>query len=358
MKPFKATFLIVEDNNCPLYKSDDIITLTEKVISFPNGKDCCLILVREMTELLFQFLSERDAGNSPDLSMEYTCSGCDRLIKFVRTTNAQTPSQIISEDPAVISEKESTLLTAKEQKLFDTIVNNPLLRAIPPEELKNNLDYFKTIIVKKGSLLIKKGYPNSHLFILLSGSVIVEDGAVPIARLGLGELCGEMSYFGNNIATTSVRTLENSKLLAINGKDFGKLIKLSDSVNSFMVRLLAKRLSHANTARANDFDLSMQGRINDMAPVELMQIFHMHQKTGILSLELPRGPGQISFVEGAIVVADYDGKNGQDAVFAIIAERDGVYSFTAGLPPQVQEKPAIGDFMMLLMEGVKRADEK
>ncbi len=349
MKPYKTIFRIVEDNNCPLYTLEDVFTLTEKAISFSDGKVCCLILVREVTELLFKFLGEEQANISPDLSIQYTCSGCAGLIKFVR---------VPSDDTAVEGTTGFPVLSDKQQKLFDTVANYPLLKAIPANHLRKHFGCFRTIVVKKGSLLIKKNHPNNHLFILLSGSIVVEDSGVPIARLGVGEVCGEMSYFGNNIASTSVRTVENSKILVIKGDDFGKLIKQSNSVHSFMVKLLAKRLSNANSERAGDFDFSMQGRINEMPPVELLQIFHMHQKTGVLSLELPRGPGQLCFLEGAIVVAKYDDKTGQDAVFAIIAERDGVYSFITGLPSKVKKDSAIGDFMMLLMEGVKRADEE
>ena len=124
-----------------------------------------------------------------------------------------------------------------------------------------------------------------------------------------------------------------------------------------MVRLLANRLANANSVRVSDFDFSMQGRINEMTPAELLQIFHMHQKTGVLSFDLPKGPGSVSFLDGAIVVADYAGKTGQEAVFAILAEKEGIYNFSNGLPSKTMSETAIGDFMALLMEGVKRSDE-
>ena len=37
--------------------------------------------------------------------------------------------------------------------------------------------------------------------------------------------------------------------------------------------------------------------------------------------------------------------------------KEGVYRFTVGLSPQEMKTAEIGDFMMLLMEGVKRVDE-
>lgn len=344
MKALRVVFQIVEDNNCPLYELEEVFILTEKSLAFPEGKESCLILVREVTQLLFQLLGENGAS---DFSKKYTCSGCTGLIKF-----QQVPGENVNQG----SYTES-LLTGKEQKLFDKIRDYPLLKAIPANHLKKFINCFQAKIIKEKNYLIEKGQLNEHLYILLSGEVMVEDGDVPITNLGEGELCGEMSYFGDNIASTSVRALVDTKVLAISGKDFNKLIKKSNAVQVHMAKLLAERLSKANSIRAKDFESCMQGRLNEMVPAELLQVFHMHQKTGVLSLELPKGKGRVSFLEGSIVVASYAGKRGQDAVFAILVERDGVYNFTSGLPAQEMKETAIGDFMMLLMEGVKRVDE-
>ena len=344
MKSFRAVFQIIEDNNCPLYTLEDIFVLSEKSIAFPEAKESCLILVRELTQLLFQMLSE---SGPPNLTKKYTCSGCTGLIKF----------QQLQDDNGQLGSNASALLSEKEQILFDKVHNYPLLKSIPPNHLKKFLSCFRGKIVKAGGLLISKGELNEFLFLLLSGKVVVEDGNVPITQLGEGEICGEMSYFGDSVAGTSVRALEDTKVLAISGKDFSKLINKSNAVQMYMGKLLAERLSKANAVRANDFEACMQGRINDMVPAELLQVFHMHQKTGVLKLELPKGKGRISFLEGSIVVANYAGKKGQDAVFAVLAEREGVYNFTVGLPEKEMQASAIGDFMMLLMEGVKRFDE-
>lgn len=345
MKPFRAVFQIVEDNNCPLYELDDLFILTEKSVCFPEEKESCLILVRELTQLLFQLIGKTD---DPDFIKKHTCSGCTGLIKF---------RQVHDDGAEAGSEKES-LLSEKEQRLFDKIHNYALLRAIPANHLKKFINCFKGKLIRKNEYLITKDQVNEYLYLIISGEVVVEDGSVPITRLIEGDLCGEMSYLGDSIASSSVRGVEDTKVLAIHGEDFSRLIKKSDSVQMHMARLLAQRLSRANSVRKVEFESCMQGRINEMAPAELLQVFHMHQKTGVLSLELPSGKGRIVFSEGGIVAADYDSKNGQSAVFAILREREGVYNFTSGLPDDSKGKSVIGDFMMLLMEGVKQVDEE
>lgn len=349
MKPFKAVFQIIENNNCQIYDKQEFFTLTDKAVSVPDGKVCCLILIREMTQLLFQLLKEEGKKGGPDLSKEYTCSGCSGIIKF-----RQISTDEFEDEDSVIP----LLITDEEQRLFDKIVKYPLLKDIPANHLKDFIGCFKVIKLRAGSLLIEKGQPIKYLFILLSGHLIVEDEGIRIATLNEGEVCGEMSYFGDNTASTSVRTLEDTEILRISGEDFGKLIKVSGSVHDYMVRILARRLANANSVRVSDFDFSMHGRVNEMTPAELLQIFHMQQKTGVLSLELPHGPGRVSFRDGSIVVADYAGRGGQDAVFAILAEKEGIYNFSNGLPSESMDRPPIGDFMMLLMEGVRRSDEQ
>ncbi len=345
MKSFKASFQIVEENNCPLYVVDDLFILTEKSVYFPGGKESCLILIRELTQLLFELIGTAD---EPDLLKQYTCSGCTGLIKFKQIQDQRDGVSIV----------HNALLSEKEQRLLDRITRYPLLQSIPTNKLSEFIPCFRGKIIKKGDFLIRKGELNRYLYLLLSGEVQVEDGDVPLTRLGEGEVCGEMSYFGDSIAGASVKGLTETRVLAIRGDDFGRLISSSSDVQRYMAELLAKRLSQANAIRTSDFEFSMLGHLDEMAPAELFQVFHMHQKTGVLRMGLPGGDAKVVFCDGAIVEGSYSGRDGQDAVFKILQEREGVYNFVAGVSDEEREKPPIGDFMMLLMEGVKRDDER
>ena len=349
MKNFKALFQVVDNHNCQLYDKNEFFILTEKAVTVPDGKPCCLILIREMTQLLFELIQQEESGSLEDHTKGYTCSGCNGIIKFV---------QVSTDENELEGDTLPLIITDDEQRLLNKIASYPLLKDIPTNRLKEFISCFKVVKLRSGTFLIEKGQPIKRIFIPLSGSLGVEDEGVRIATLAEGEVCGEMSYFGDNIASSSVRTLEDSEVMSISGEDFGKLIKASDAVHDNMVRILAKRLANANSVRVSDFDVSMQGRVNEMTPAELLQIFHMHQKTGVLNLDLPNGTSRLSFLDGAIVAAEYAGKKGRDAVYAVLAETEGVYNFVNGLPPQEMEQPPIGDFMMLLMEGIKRTDEE
>lgn len=101
----------------------------------------------------------------------------------------------------------------------------------------------------------------------------------------------------------------------------------------------------------------VSGSLEEISLSELLQFFHMHQKTGKLFLEVPEGTARIAFREGAIIGARYGEKEDKDAIFSIIGENRGKFSFVSGIPESLMEVDDIGDFMMILLEGLKRLDE-
>jgi CRP/FNR family transcriptional regulator, cyclic AMP receptor protein len=347
MKSLQVNFEIIEGNRCPFYKVGEQLILSDKSLSCPENKTTCLILVREMTQLLFKFL----ATNPDDLIAEkpvFNCSGCTGLIKFV---------PISTSDVVTKAEIEPVVFGSREREILEKIRVFPLIQVIPDDELKEFIGRCQQKSVREGALLIHKGEANSSLYFIISGQVLVIDGPVVITTLGPGEICGEMSYLGGEVAGASVRALCDTEVLVVSNEDFNYLLDKLPAVQMFMARLLAKRLTRVNKARAEDFSSCMQGRLQDMAPAELFQVFHMNSKTGVLFLDLPHGPGKISFREGCIINAHYQGHENEEAIFAMLGEHEGTYRFTIGLSPQEMKAAEVGDFMKLLMEGIKRVDD-
>ncbi len=347
MKSFQLIFEIIEGNHCPFYKVGEKFILSEKAFSCPGNKETCLILVREMTQLLFKFLAAGDASLTTEKPV-FNCSGCTGLIKFIPVSTSETQ----------ITEPERDMgLGFRELELMEKIQLFPLIQAIPDDELKGFIGRCKQESVREGTFLIHKGEPNFYLYMIISGQVLVVDGAVCITMLGPGEICGEMSCLGSDVAAASVKALCATEVLAVASADFDLLFDKLPSLQIFMARSLAQRLTRVNRARAEEFASCMQGKLHDMAPAELLQVFHMHSKTGVLSLDLPQGPGKVSFREGCIINAYYQGEENEEAIFALLREHEGTYRFTLGLSPQEMKAAEIGNFMKLLMEGIKRVDD-
>ena len=101
----------------------------------------------------------------------------------------------------------------------------------------------------------------------------------------------------------------------------------------------------------------VSGQLSEISPSELMQFFHMHQKTGKLVMDVATGVGRVAFREGAVIGAKYMEYEDKDAFFALLREHHGRFSFVNGIPDALLEVDNIGDFMMILMEGIKMMDE-
>lgn len=349
MKNFSALFTIIEEKNCPLYETGEGIILSEKTIVCPKGKEVCLILVRDMTQILFQMLAATEKPGDAQKHI-YNCSGCTGLIKFqLQDKHSKTKLNVqgsdVQVDPAL-------------QVLAEQMNSAELFKNFSENELYEIMTHFKVIDFVQDGLIIKKGELNLNLYVIVAGELVVEDDGVPLATLKKGELCGEMSYLGADVAVSSVRVRKNTKVLAIGGDAFGEIMGDNNYVQNYMAQLLARRLRKTNAARTRDFESCMSGRIDQIPPAELLQIFHMHQKTGVLTLQLPEGEAKVSFREGCIINAKYGSAASEEAIFAMLAEKQGVYRFTTGLSVGEMEAAEIGDFMMLLMEGVKRVDEE
>ncbi len=83
----------------------------------------------------------------------------------------------------------------------------------------------------------------------------------------------------------------------------------------------------------------------------------MHQKTGKLLLDIPSGTVRVAFRDGEIIGARYGDHEDKDAIFSILGEKKGVFRFVSGIPDSLMEVDSLGDFMMILMDGLKRLDE-
>lgn len=350
MKTFKALFEIAEEINCPLYAKGDQMTLTEKTFSCPEGKEVCLILVRDMTQLLFVMLKQRSKEGEKVPNQLFGCSGCTGLIKFRQISEEAAK-------PGEDSEKVAARMQAAMQEIHGRVMDCAFLRALPSQRIAEILQNFEELSVSSGSVVVRQGEPNPNLYLIMEGEFVIEISDQMIATLGAGEIFGEMSYLGIGDAVATVRARKDSLVLAINSEDFGQLVDSATSVQLFMAKLLAERLQQINIARARDFDSCMSGRLDQVVPAELFQVFHMHQKTGVLKMQLSHGEARVSFREGCIINAQYGSRQNEAAIFAMLAEKHGLYRFTTGLSPQEMKAAEIGDFMALLMEGVKRVDE-
>jgi len=299
MNHLKLYFKITVDNNCPLYEEGELLTLSAKALVCPENKATCLILVREMTNLLFELL-DTDSEQSVKEKKIYSCSGCTGLIKFnCISEEAARQDGLSAPEPPLDSENE---------ELLSEIRDFPIIQAVSESDLSYIVRCFRKEYLPADSTIITKGQNCLYLYLVLSGTIVVSDRSLVIASLRPGDICGEMSYLGGDVAGADVRTTTAAEVLSISGDAFSKLLDRIPNLQLFMAKILVQRLTESNARHFDTFDACMSGWIREMPPAELFQIFHMNRKTGVLALTLPEGEAKVSFREGCVINAQYGGR--------------------------------------------------
>jgi len=352
MNSFIAVFKIIEDKNCPLYELSDILQLSDKALVPPPGKPVCLILAREMTELLFSLIAQK--GGEPDFDKLYSCSGCSGLIKFKRQSGeVKNQEEAASPMSLIIGTAPDLPLD-----LMDGLEEMAIFQHVEKGNFSNTLSYFSYNKFASGEELYRKGEEGRNVNIILSGKVAVIDGNLTLAILGRGEVLGEMSQLASQAVCATVKALEETEVLSVGGDDLKRVMTDNPSLYLYLLQLLTGRLTKTNAARLQEVASAMSGSLSEMPQVEIFQALNMNAKTGVLTLEFPEETATISFREGELVSVRYAGKENQEAFNNIVAQKTiGRFSFSSRLPDHDVEAEELGDFMKLLMDALRKVDE-
>jgi CRP-like cAMP-binding protein len=90
-----------------------------------------------------------------------------------------------------------------------------ILGELQDSDLQWLLDSGRSLRVAGGAHLIREGVPLSELFIVVEGRLAVTKGTRELARLGVGEVVGEMSMIDSHLPSATVRAEQESVVFAI-----------------------------------------------------------------------------------------------------------------------------------------------
>jgi hypothetical protein len=111
----------------------------------------------------------------------------------------------------------------------------------------------------------------------------------------------------------------------------------------------------ATILRALDRRDSFTGNLSELSAIDVIQMLCIARKTTSLRLSEGSSSGVILIENGEIVHAIWDKVVGEDAFFAMMAVKNGLF-YTSPLPPDI-ERTIKGDWQYLLIEGLRRLDE-
>ncbi|UCD81919.1 MAG: cyclic nucleotide-binding domain-containing protein, partial [Desulfobacterales bacterium] len=234
-----------------------------------------------------------------------------------------------------------------------------IFESVDEFNLRDIVSLLKIKKYPKGAIVLKKGAPAQNFYILLSGMAdVLDDNGVCLSRLSKSDVFGEMSLISGEPVGATIKVVETATIVVIEGCDFKEILKKFPSVQMYLARILTKRLAESNVQRAEEKTAGMSGALSQMSAIELLQALDLSQKTGRLILTLPKGSAQLLLKRGDLIWADYCNKVGKEAVFEILKESEGRFTFSPNLPEDKLDAPKIGPILEILLDASRMIDEE
>lgn len=98
-----------------------------------------------------------------------------------------------------------------------------------------------------------------------------------------------------------------------------------------------------------------RGDLQQVSVPDLLQLLSMNRRTGTLTIVTGTGQGELRIADGEVVDAVFRRVEGTKALFRLLAESDGSFSFVTGTPTALRR--VTEPTRMLLLEGLRHIDE-
>ena len=359
MSSTEIAFRVVNETNCPFYMADDEFKLSGNalfleldkeqtfisttIVRFPGDRTACSILIGDLTNVLVQY---KNIDKIPPIEME--CSGCSGFVRVEIGNKNRFTLNSITES---VSEKNDLIACL--------LSNFSIFESVDEFSLRYIVPLLKIQRYPRGSIILRKGAASKNLYILLSGTAeVLDDSGVCLSRLSKCDVFGEMSLISGDPVGATIKVAEPAGIVTIQGSDFKDIVKKFPSIQMYLSRLLTKRLAASNAQRTEINISGMSGDLSQMSATELLQALELSQKSGKLTLTLPQGSAQLLMKRGNLIRAEYCNKAGKEAVFEILKEREGRFTYSPELPEDQLDAPKIGSLMEILLDASRMIDEE
>jgi CRP-like cAMP-binding protein len=152
-------------------------------------------------------------------------------------------NRLSAEVPAVAERIEKF---ARERVLKNLLATSPLFKPFDHKQQMDLLERFEGHQVEPGTVLIREGDVGKGLFVILLGQVeVVRSDASgreqTVARLGAGDLFGEMSLLGEKVTNATVRALSATTILFLGRDYFRRLVDALPTLRKYFEELAKQR---------------------------------------------------------------------------------------------------------------------
>ena len=126
----------------------------------------------------------------------------------------------------------------------------PLFAGCTTKDLEQIVSLLDEVDLPAGKVLAREGDLGHEFFIVVEGSLGVEEGGQARPSLGPGDFAGEIALLDGGRRTATVTVAENARLLVLATREFHTLLGRSDTIRSEVLRALGERLRRLAGAEA------------------------------------------------------------------------------------------------------------
>jgi hypothetical protein len=130
-----------------------------------------------------------------------------------------------------------------------------------------------------------------------------------------------------------------------------------DELDASEVEDIARRMlvlpGRASSAVTESGDV--RGNLQQIGILDLLQLLGMNRRSGSLSITTQAGAGEVRLADGEIVDAVYRRLEGEKALYRLLGETEGVFSFASGAAQSLRR--IVLPTRTLLLEGMRQIDE-
>jgi CRP-like cAMP-binding protein len=170
---------------------------------------------------------------------------------------------------------------AQERLLSNLMASAELFKPLDRRQRLDLMRRFVAVDTEPGGVLIHEGEPGRGLHVILRGEVVVEKVRGPhrteLARLGPGELFGEISLLSEELTTATVRVSERCTTLFLSRDYFERLIEAVPDIRNHLEQLGENRMMDMHISMVPSqsslgliSDLELDDDLEDEIEVEIL----------------------------------------------------------------------------------------
>ena len=161
-----------------------------------------------------------------------------------------TPAEDSTEDMSVDMAWAEELALAPIQAQVSELKRVPLFSAVPADDLVHLAGQLRPRRLAAEEVLFEQGVSGESMSLIQQGSVSVRIGDTQVAKLGAGEVIGEMAVIDGQPRSATCVAAEPSELIEISATDFESLVRGHPSTARAVLRTISERLRTRTSLQA------------------------------------------------------------------------------------------------------------